>query len=41
MNDRGKNLTELEKAKNYLLYVSEKLPRSELGKLVNEMLERD
>lgn len=35
MNDRGKSLTELEKAKNYLLYLSEKLPRSELGKLVN------
>jgi len=35
MNDRGKNLTELEKAKNYLLYLSEKLPQSELGKLVN------
>ena len=35
MNDRGKDLTELEKAKNYLLYLSQKLKPNELGEAVN------
>lgn len=34
MNDRGKDLTELEKAKNYLLYLSEKLRPNELDDVV-------
>jgi len=34
MNDRGKALTELEKAKNYLLYLSEKLRPNELDQVV-------
>jgi hypothetical protein len=38
MNDRGKQLTELEKAKNYLLYLASKLdlPDHSLGDAVNE-----
>ena len=36
MNDRGKDLTELEKAKNYLLYLSEKTKPNELGDVVNQ-----
>jgi hypothetical protein len=35
MNDRGKDLTELEKAKNYLLYLAEKLKPNTLEGAVN------
>jgi hypothetical protein len=43
LNQRGKDLTELEKVKNYLLFLATRLPdarREELGSLVNESWKR-